>query len=184
MRAEDFQLVDDEKTDDSVIKREFIKTNHQSAANVDQENSNIKFYFGENQNFIQAGIGYLEFDIKIRKADNNSFDVAIIAGEANVINRLVSNAFAYTIHDVRIPTSTGVAIEQNKLLGPIFTIIRLVTKKMTIYLHILINLFDENEDGINHSSLKQIIINNHIAENRGVIYLSNIISDLVIHLKR
>ena len=55
MSAEDFQLIDDSKIDDSIIKRDFIKIYHQSGANVDAENSQIKIYFGENHNFIQVG---------------------------------------------------------------------------------------------------------------------------------
>ena len=39
MSAEDFQLIDDEKIDDSIIKRDFIKIYHQSGANVDAESS-------------------------------------------------------------------------------------------------------------------------------------------------
>ena len=39
MSAEDFQLIDDSKMDDSIIKRDFIKIYHQSGANVDAENS-------------------------------------------------------------------------------------------------------------------------------------------------
>ena len=53
---DDFQLVDDSKIDDSIIKRDFIKIYDQSGADVNNENSNIKFYFGENHNFIQVGI--------------------------------------------------------------------------------------------------------------------------------
>ena len=59
MSAEDGQLIDNEKIDDSVIKRDFIKIYHQSGANVNAENSQIEFYFGENHNFIQVGNGYL-----------------------------------------------------------------------------------------------------------------------------
>ena len=65
MSAEDFQLIDNEKNDDSIIKRDFIKIYHQSGANVDAENSQIKFYFDENHNFIQVGNGYLDFDVKV-----------------------------------------------------------------------------------------------------------------------
>ena len=36
MRAVDSQLVDNEKIDDFCIKRDFIKTYHQSGANVKQ----------------------------------------------------------------------------------------------------------------------------------------------------
>ena len=67
MSAVDFQLVDDKKTDDSVIKRDFIKIYHQSGADVNNKNSNINFVFGKNHNFVQVGNGYLNFDIKIRK---------------------------------------------------------------------------------------------------------------------
>ena len=69
MSVEDFQLIDDSKVDDSNIKRDFIKIYHQSGANVDVENSQIKLYFGENHNFIQVGKSYLEFDIRVRRAD-------------------------------------------------------------------------------------------------------------------
>ena len=95
------------------------------------------FYFGENHNFFQVGNGCLEFDIRIRKPDGNPFT---IVAPGNDIIRLVNNAFAYTIHDARISTSAGVEIEQNKYVGPISTIIRLVTQKMMICLHILIEL--------------------------------------------
>ena len=99
MSAEDFQLIDTETIDDSIIKRDFVKIYHQSGATVDAENSQIKFYFGENQNFNQVANGYLEFDIIVRRADGNPF---IIVAPGNDIIRLVNNAFAYTIHDARI----------------------------------------------------------------------------------
>ena len=82
--------------------------------------------------------------------------------------RLVNNAFAYTHHDARISTSSGVEIEQNKYVGPISTIMRLITQKdgeLSTYFI----LIDETEDGINNSSLKQVLINNHTADNRGTI---------------
>ena len=165
MSAEDFQLIDIEKIDDSIIKRDFIKIYHQSGANVDAENSQINFYFGENHSFIQVGNGYLEFDIRIRRDDGNPFT---IVAPGNDIIRLVNNAFAYTIHDARISTSAGVEIEQNKYVGPISTIMRLVTQKdgdLSTYFDII----DESENGINNSSLKQILINNHTEANRGLI---------------
>ena len=67
--------------------------------------------------------------MKIRKAINKNFEVAIIAGDANDISTLVNNAFADKTHDARISTSYGVKIEQNKLVGPVSTIMRLVTQK-------------------------------------------------------
>ena len=115
MSAEGFQLIDTETIDDSIIKRDFIKSYHQSGANVDAENSQIKFYFKENHNFIQVGNGYLEFDKRVRRANNNNF------ADADVI-RLVNNAFAFTIHDARISTSSGVEIQQNKYVGAVSSI--------------------------------------------------------------
>ena len=165
MSAEDFQLIDNEKIDDSIIKRDFIKIYHQSGANVDAENSQIKFYFGENHNFIHVGNGYLEFDIRIRRDDGNPFT---IVAPGNDIIRLVNNAFAYTIHDAIISSSAGVEIEQNKYVGPISTIMRLVTQKDGD-LSTSFDIIDESENGINDSSLKQILINNHTEANRGLI---------------
>ena len=166
MSAEDFQLIDDSKIDDSNIKRDFIKIYHQSGANVDAENSQIKFYFGENHNFIQVGNGYLEFDIRVRRADGNAFYVENPA--RNDVIRLINNAFAYTIHDARISSSAGVEIEQNKYVGPISTIMRIVTHKdgdLSTYFDII----DESEGEINNTSLKQILVDNHTEANQGLI---------------
>ena len=55
MSAEAFQLIDDLKVDDSNMKRDFIKIYHQHGAEVNIENQNIKFYFGENLIDIQIG---------------------------------------------------------------------------------------------------------------------------------
>ena len=165
MSAEDFQLIDKEKIDDSIIKRDFIKIYHESGANVDAENSQIKFYSGENHYFIQVGNGYLEFDIRVRRADGYPF--TFVAPGNNII-RLVNNAFAYTIHDARKSSSSGVEIEQNKFVGPISTVMILVMEKngdLSTYFDII----DESEDGINNSSLKQILFNKNTEANRGLI---------------
>ena len=166
MSAEDFQLIDDSKIDDSIIKRDFIKIYHQSGANVDAENSQIKFYFGENHNFIQVGNGYLEFDIRVRRADGNAFAIGIAPGAD--IFRLVNNAFAYIIHDARISSAAGVEIEQNKYVGPVSTIMRLVTQKdgdLSTYFDII----DESEDEINNTSLRLTLLDNHVEANRGLL---------------
>ena len=74
----------------------------------------------------------------------------------------------FTRLEYQLSTSAGVEIEQNNYVGPISTIMRLVTQKdgdMSTYVDIL----DENELGINNSSLKKILINNHTEANRGLI---------------
>ena len=81
---------------------------------------------------------------------------------------MIINAFAYTIHDARISTSAGVEIEQNKYVGPISTIMRLVAEKdgnLSTYFDII----DESEDKIDNPSLKRILIGNHTEANRGFI---------------
>ena len=160
MSAEDFQLIDDEKIDDSIIKRDFIKIYHQSGANVNSANLQIKFHFGENHNFNQLGNGFLEFDIRVRLDNDINF------GDANVL-RLINNALAYVIHEAGLSTASGVEIERNKFCGPISTIMRLVTQKdgdLSTYFDII----DESEGQINNFSLKQILINNHTDDNKGI----------------
>ena len=167
MSAEVFQLIDTEKIDDSIIKRNFIKIYHQSGANVDAANSQIKFYFGENHNFIQVGNGCLDFDIRVRRG-GGLFRVPVNDGDPNDITRLVNNVFDYTIHDARISTTAGVEIEQNKYVGPVSTIMRLVRQKdgdLSTYF----DTIDESEGGINNSSLKKLLINNLTEANRGLI---------------
>ena len=164
MSAEDFQLTDREKIDDSIIKRDFIKIYRQSGANVDAEKSQINFFFGENHNFIQVGDGYLEFDIGVRRTDGGPFTIAPRLDTM----RLVNNAFAYTIHDARMSTSAEVEIEQNKYVGPISTIMRLVTQKYGD-LSLYFDTIDESEDEIKCSSLKKILIDNHAEANLGII---------------
>ena len=160
MSAEDFQLIDDSKTDDSIIKRDFIKIFHESGANVGAENSEIKFYFEESHNFIQIGNGYLEFDIRVTRSDGDPFTVA---PKLDTI-RLLNNAFAYTIHDARISSTSLVEIEQKKFVEPIYTIIRIVTQK-DADLSSYFDISDENEDEINSSSLKKMLIDNHTEDN-------------------
>ena len=154
MSAEDFQIRDIEKIDDSIIKRDFIKIHRQSGANVEAKNSQNKFFFGENHTLIQVGNGYLEFDIRVRRADGYPFT---IVAPGNDVIRLVDKAFAYTIHGGRISTSAGVDIEQNKYVGPISNNMRLVTQKggdLSTYFDVT----DESENGKNDSSLKKFLL--------------------------
>ena len=126
MSAVDFQVVVDEKIDESNMKRGFIKLYHQSGSIVDNENSNNQLFFVENHNCIQSGNGYLEFDIKFKKHDNNNFS---ITAPGHDVIRLVNNAFACTLYDAGLSISSGVEIQQNKFVGPGSTILKLVTQK-------------------------------------------------------
>ena len=62
MSAEDFQLIDNSKIDDSIIRRDFTKIYHQHESDINNENQKHNFYFGENLNYIRIGNGCLEVD--------------------------------------------------------------------------------------------------------------------------
>ena len=162
MSAEDFQLIDDLKIDDSIIKRDFIKIYHQHGAEVNNENQNIKFYFGENLNYIQIGNSYLEIDLEVARDDGNNF------ADADEI-RLVNNVLAYVFQEGRISTSAGTEIEHNKNLGNVSTIMRLLTQKdgdLSSYF----DKIDERVAEIGDSSLKKLLIDSHTNEdNKGKI---------------
>ena len=162
MSAEDFQLIDDSMIDDSIIKRDFIKIYHQQGAEVNDENQNIKFYFGENLNYIQKGNAYLEIDKEVKIADRTNFT------NADEI-RLVNNVLAYIFKEGRLSTSAGKEIEHNKHLGPVSTIMRLLTQKdgdLSSYF----DKIDEREDGITNSSLKHLLFDSQTNDdNKGKI---------------
>ena len=66
MNLEDFQLLDNEPIDNSIIKRDFTKTYHRQSDQLNQSDQNIEFIFGENNNYHRIGNAYLEFNITVR----------------------------------------------------------------------------------------------------------------------
>ena len=107
--AENVQLMDDAKVNNSIIKKAFIRI-YQHGAQVDDENQRM-FFFGECLNYMQVGKGYLDFEIKVIKADNTILTVA--DDNTNDVIRLVDNAFASTMQGTPISTSAGTEIEPN-----------------------------------------------------------------------
>ena len=162
MSLEDFQLLDNEPFDNSIIKRDFLKVYHQQGVSpLNDADQNIEFNFGENNNFHQIGNAYLEFDITVR-AQN----VADAFDEDSPI-RLTINGFAYVFQEGRLSTSTT-DLEHNKYLGQISTIVRLVSSRDGD----LLSQFDDNyeeisaneaatSDNIRRTSLKKMLITNH-----------------------
>ena len=73
MSIEDFQILDIEPLDNSIIKRDFTKIYHRQGDQLNQSDQNIEFIFGENINYHQIGNAYLEFDITVRKNDDTIF---------------------------------------------------------------------------------------------------------------
>ena len=73
------------------------------------------------------GNGQLEFEIRVRTADNTNFIVA--SDKTNVGIRFFNNTLAFTIHDARVSTSSGTEIQQNKFIDPVSTKRRLLTHR-------------------------------------------------------
>ena len=172
MSLEDFQLIDNEPIDNSIIKRDFIKLYHQQGAQLNDPDQNIEFIFGENNNYHQIGNSYLQFDITVQ-------DPA--AGfNANAELRLVNNAFAHCFKEGVIQTTGGMEIENIKFLGQVSTIMRSLTSKDGD----LLSHFDKFNDGdtnasINNTSLKQMLIDNHTEPvNRGKIKGQLLLEDI------
>ena len=160
MSLEDFQLLDNDPIDNSIIKRDFTKVYHQQGANLNDSNQNVEFIFGENNNYYQIGNSYLEFDITVRNTAGNFTNASVI--------RLVNNAFAFCFKEAYITTTGGMDIEVNKYVGPISTIMRMLTSKDGD----LSSYFDKNGESVldNDNPLKKILINNHAVEaNKGKI---------------
>ena len=92
MSLEDFQLLDNEPPDNSIIKRVFTKIYHRQRDQLNQSDQNIEFIFGENNNYHQVGIAHLEFNITVRKNDDTNFH-----HEDPV--RSVNNGYAFCFKD-------------------------------------------------------------------------------------
>ena len=126
MSFEDFQLIDNEPIDNSIVKRDYTKVYHQQGANLNDSNENVEFTFAENNNYHQIGNGYLEFDITIRK-------VVEIPNNPNFINtdqiRLINYAFAYCFTQATLSTTGGMDLEDIKYVGQVSTIMRLIKSK-------------------------------------------------------
>ena len=114
--------IDDTQIDTSIIKRDWTKIYHQQGAQLNQPNQTIDFIFGENNNYHQVGNAYLHYDITNRKDDDTNF---VDADEI----RLVNNALAYSISELKTSTTGGTVIEYNKFVGPTSTMMRVLTSK-------------------------------------------------------
>ena len=160
MSLEDFQLIDDTHIDTSNMKKDWTKVYHQDGAQLNDSNQTIDFIFGENNNYHQVGNCYFHYDITVRRDDGTNF---VNADEIRMIN----NAFAYHISELKTSTTGGTEIEINKFVGPVSTIMRVITSKDGD----LTSCFDKiDETQINNTTLKQIIIDDQQTDaNKGKI---------------
>ena len=73
MNLEEFRLLDNERFDNSIVKRDFFKMYHKQGAQVNQSDQTFEFISGENNNYHQTEKGYLEFDITVQKSVGTNF---------------------------------------------------------------------------------------------------------------
>ena len=171
MSLEDFQLLDNEPFDKTIIKRDSTKIYHQQGAQLNQSDQNTDF-FGENNNYHQIVNGYLKFDTTVRKSDSTIFhyDDPI---------QLVKSAFAFCFKEAHLSTTLGSDIENNKFCGQVSTIMRVISNKDGGLLSQFDN-FNENDIPfletladlplqIESTSLQKLLINNHTDANKGKI---------------
>ena len=110
---------------------------------------------GENNNYHQVGNSYLEFDLTVRREDN-----AIFTNNSPI--RLTNNAFAYCFKEARLSVTSGSHLEHNKYVGPISTIMSVLTSKDGDLLSQFDNINEGNgNDDFNSTSLKKMLIDNH-----------------------
>ena len=145
MSLEDFELIDNVQIDDSIVKRDYTKVYHNQGANLNDSNQNVDFIFGENNNYHQIGNAYLEFDITVRNTAGNFTNASAI--------RLVKNSFAFCFKEGTLATTGGMEIEVNKYVGPVSTIMRMITSKDGD----LSSYFDKNGESVidNDNPLKK-----------------------------
>ena len=172
MSLEDFQLLDNEPLDNSIIKRDFTKIYNRQGDQLNQSDQNIEFIFGENNNYHQIGYGYLEFNITVRKNDDTNFHYDDPV-------RLVNNGFAFCFKEGRLSTTIGSDIEINKFCGQVSTVMKSISNKDGD----LLSQFDNiNENDIpvleqladlpvqiRDTPHQKMLINNHTDANKGKI---------------
>ena len=181
MSLEDFQLLDNEPIDNSIIKRDFTKIYHQQGAQLNQSDQNIEFIFDENNNYHQIGSGYLEPNITVRKNDTTNFHI-----EDPV--RLVNNGYAYCFKEARLSTNISSDIEHKKFCGQVSTNMKVISKKDYDLLSQFGN-FNENDipllerladlpPQIRSTPHQKMLIDNHTDPNKekikGYLYLEDI----------
>ena len=154
MNLEDFQVLDNEVFDNSIVKRDFMKVYHQQGAQLNDPDQNIKFIFGENNNYHQIVNSYLENDITVQ--------VLAAVFDNNSRIRLTNNGLAYVFQEAVLATTSGSNLEHNKFVGQISNIMRVLTSKDGDLLSQVDNIKKGNaDDDFDSTSLKKMFIENH-----------------------
>ena len=115
---------------------------------MNDPDQNVKFIFGENNNFHQIGNAYLENDITVQ-------DPAAVF-DKNSRLRLTNNGLAYAFQEAVLATTSGSNLEHKKFVGQISTIMRVLTNKDGDLLSQFDNINGGNtDDDFDSTSLKK-----------------------------
>ena len=140
-----------------------MKIYHQQAANLNDSDQNIDFLLGENNNYHQIGIAYIQKKLTKKEVANAADSVLVYDDVINILN----NAFAHCFKEARLSTTGSLDIEHNKFLGQFSTNMRVLTSKDG---DLLCNFDEINESHaeIDNTSLKHMLINSHdVVANKG-----------------
>ena len=113
--------------------------------------------FGENNNYHHIDNAYLQYELRLERDVDGAANRVPVSGDAI---RLVNKAYAYCFKEVRLSTTGGSDMEQNKCVGQVSTIMRALASKNGD----LLSRFDkigESEAEIENTSLHHHPNNNH-----------------------
>ena len=162
MNLEDFQLLDNEVFDNSIVKRDFMKVYHQQGAQLNDSDQNIKFIFGENNNYHQIDNAHLEYDITVQNP------AAVFDNNSRI--RLTNNGLAYVFQEAVLASTSGSNLEHNKYFGQISTIMRVLTSKdgdlLSQFDNINVGNTDDDFDSTSSKKCSLIITKTMLTEER------------------
>ena len=117
------------------MKGNFSESYHQHGVAVHKENQSITFFFAENPNYTQVGNGYLDFEKRVRKANDNDF---VVSGDNTIEGfKLVNNAFAFTIQYARTSISSPTEINTKQVRWTCFDNNEVFNTRIWRFIHIL-----------------------------------------------
>ena len=137
-----------------VLLKKILKVYHQQRAQLNDPDQNIKFIFGENNNYHQIGNAYLEYDMTVQNP--------VAAFDNNSRIRLTNNGLAYVFQEPVLATTSGSYLKHIKYVGQISTIMRVLTSKDGDSLSQFDNINEGRTiDDFDSTSLKKMLIDNH-----------------------
>ena len=137
----------------------------------------FKSIFGENNNYHQEALCYLEFEVTVRKNDNNS-----VAAKDPI--RTLKNASAFCFKEARLSTTPGSNLEHIINCGQISTILKVISIKNGDSQ----SQFDKTNEKvvevgeklnqIRDTSLQKMLVNNHTDFKKGKVKIYFCLEDI------